>query len=178
MNAWISHVSLGVVAFAAGYFLQQVTSPPEIATTAPADEAVVDPARAPGVTGVGGIFFRSDDPAGVSAWYRERLGVGVPEGTFVFRWLEEDDPEELGYTVWGVFPASTEYFAPSDAPYMINFRVENLPVLLEDLRSAGVEVVGELEEYPNGSFAWILDPEGRKIELWEPVPSADDPYIG
>ncbi len=179
MNPWISHVALGVVAFGAGFLLRPAPTPVATLTESPPDQtAVAEAVPAPGVTGVGGIFFKSDDPATLSAWYRERLGVGVPEGTFVFQWLEQDDPDELGYTVWGVFPASTEYFAPSDSPYMINFRVENLPALLDDLRSTGVEVVGELEEYPNGAFAWILDPEGRKIELWEPVPSADDPYIG
>ena len=129
------------------------------------------------VTGLGGVFLKSDDPAALDAWYSEQLGVGTSGGPFVFEWLERDRPSEVGYTVWSIFPSTTKYFEPTVSPYMINFRVAGLERLLESLRANGVEIAGELEEHPNGKFAWIVDPEGRKIELWEPVPSAEDPYL-
>jgi catechol 2,3-dioxygenase-like lactoylglutathione lyase family enzyme len=130
------------------------------------------------VTGIGGIFFESEDLETVRSWYRDRLGIPTEAwGGSVFHWRSLDDPQERGYTVWSPFPPDSTKFAPSEQPYMLNYRVEHLPELLADLRAAGVEVVGELEEHENGKFAWILDPEGRKIELWEPVPSAEDPYL-
>lgn len=130
------------------------------------------------VTGIGGVFFKSADPAGTREWYRDHLGIESEDfGGFAFQWSEKDRPSETGYTVWSAFPDSTDYFAPSEQPFMINFRVQNLTLLLAALKEEGVEVVGEIEQHPNGKFAWILDPEGRKIELWEPVPSADDPYL-
>lgn len=131
------------------------------------------------VTGIGGVFFKSHDPPGVVEWYRTHLGIepaGFPG--FAFQWKEKDRASETGYTVWSAFEESTDYFSPSSHQFMVNFRVADLPGLLATLRSEGVEVVGEMQEHPNGKFAWVLDPEGRKVELWEPVPSADDPYLG
>jgi catechol 2,3-dioxygenase-like lactoylglutathione lyase family enzyme len=130
------------------------------------------------VTGLGGIFFKTADQAKTLEWYRERLGLDAMDFGAVFLWREHDDAEETGYTVWSPFARDTEYFAPSDAPFMVNFRVQNLDALLASLRGDGVEVVAGPKEEPNGRFAWILDPEGRKIELWEPVPSKKDPYLG
>ncbi|NIR32587.1 MAG: VOC family protein [Gammaproteobacteria bacterium] len=129
------------------------------------------------VTGLGGIFFKTGDKAETLAWYRDRLGVQTTDFGSVFLWREHGDADETGYTVWSPFAADTEYFAPSDAPFMVNFRVENLDALLTSLRAEGVRVVGGPVDEPNGRFAWIVDPEGRKIELWEPVPSKDDPYL-
>jgi predicted enzyme related to lactoylglutathione lyase len=130
------------------------------------------------VTGIGGIFFKSDDPAKVLEWYRDHLGIESNEwGGFAFQWSEQNEPTETGYTVWSTFPASTDYFAPSEQRFMVNFRVADLAGLIAALKAEGVEVVGEIEQHPNGKFAWILDPEGRKVELWEPVASADDPYL-
>jgi catechol 2,3-dioxygenase-like lactoylglutathione lyase family enzyme len=131
-----------------------------------------------GVTGIGGIFFKSDDPAMTLEWYRTHLGVEYNDwGGFPFQWRERDRPDEIGYTVWGAFPDTTAYFAPSESLFMINFRVADIEALVAALLEGGVEVVGEIEQHPNGKFAWILDPEGRKIELWEPVPSNEDPYL-
>lgn len=189
MNPWLSHTALALVAFTVGWAAHP--GPPSTADTSrdavegetpegeePAREAGVAGAEVEAeVTGLGGIFFKSEDPMGLSSWYRSRLGVGSANGTFVFTWLHADDPQEVGYTVWGVFPDSTGYFDPGEAPFMVNFRVTNLAGLLESLREQGVDIVGEVEEHPNGRFAWILDPEGRKIELWEPLPSAEDPYL-
>lgn len=130
------------------------------------------------VTGLGGVFFKSENPKETMAWYRRHLGLDSEDwGGLAFRWREEKAPEEIGYTVWSSFPASTDYFAPSDLPYMCNFRVADLDRLIAMLREEGVEIVEGVQEHPNGKFAWIRDPEGRKIELWEPVPSAKDPYL-
>ena len=130
------------------------------------------------VTGLGGVFFKSQNPAGVLDWYRTHLGIDSTERWgFAFQWRERDRPEEVGYTVWGAFSEETEYFAPSQLPFMLNFRVADLEALMEELRAAGCRVVGEIEEHENGKFAWVLDPEDRKIELWEPVPSAVDPTL-
>ena len=86
----------------------------------------------------------------------------------MFLWRERQDSSREGTTVWGVFPETTKYFAPSPAPFMINYRVRNLEALLTQLRSAGVTVDGKVVEDFNGKFAWVVDPEGNKIELWEP----------
>ncbi len=130
------------------------------------------------VTGLGGVFFKSDDPEKTKAWYREHLGLNTVDFGAVFLWKEKDAPENVGYTVWGAFDGETEYFDPSPEPFMINYRVEDLEGMLKAMRAAGVQVAGEIKKEPNGKFAWVLDPEGRKIELWEPVPSKDDPYLG
>ena len=130
------------------------------------------------VTGLGGVFFRSRDPKATLDWYRKCLGIDSDEwGGFAFRWLEADDPEETGYTVWGAFPDDTDYFGPGRQPFMLNFRVDDLERLLSALQSEGVEIAGAIQQHENGKFAWILDPEGRRVELWEPVPSKDDPYL-
>jgi lactoylglutathione lyase len=120
------------------------------------------------VTGIGGVFFRADDPERVSAWYEEHLGIPAgPSGT-TFLWWEHDDPAVEGRTVWAAFPRNTDYFGPGDQEFMINYRVRNLDRLLERLTSAGVRQVDTLEEYVYGRFAWVLDVEGNRVELWEP----------
>ena len=121
------------------------------------------------VTGLGGIFFKSNDPKKIREWYRTHLGIDAAEDGAVFRWRDIDEPERTGSTVWSAFPTETKYFAPSDKPFMINYRVKDLKALLDELRKEGVTVVGQIEEYDYGKFGWILDPEGNKIELWEPV---------
>ncbi|MEL6547251.1 MAG: VOC family protein [Myxococcota bacterium] len=128
------------------------------------------------VTGIGGVFFKSDNPTDLRRWYNERLGLDAGEYGMTFFWREQHQ-DNIGYSVWNPFRSSTDYFAPSPEPFMVNFRVEHLEELLEELRSAGVEVVGEIAQEPNGKFAWILDPDGNKLELWEPVPSKEDPYL-
>jgi predicted enzyme related to lactoylglutathione lyase len=121
------------------------------------------------VTGLGGVFFKCDDPEKMKNWYREHLGIESDQYGSMFEWRQKENPEQKGITVWSPFPSATGYFAPSDKPYMFNYRVENLHALLEMLRKEGVQVVGEVEEYDYGKFGWIMDPEGNKIELWEPV---------
>ncbi len=121
------------------------------------------------VTGIGGIFFKSRDPKALGAWYRTHLGIEVEEwGGTAFRWKGPDNPEGVGTTVWSPFAAETSYFAPSTASFMINYRVEDLHVLLAVLRAEGVQVGEKVEESEHGKFSWIMDPDGNKIELWQP----------
>ena len=121
------------------------------------------------VTGIGGIFFKSPDPEALGAWYREHLGIGVePWGGAAFRWATPDNPSGTGTTIWSPFKADTTYFAPSTASFMINYRVADLHALLALLRSEGCTVDDKVEESEHGKFGWMVDPEGNKLELWQP----------
>ncbi len=121
------------------------------------------------VTGIGGIFFKSQDPKKLKGWYQEHLGITPDaEGYIQFEWRKKADPDRVGYTVWGPFPNDTDYFKPSAKPFMVNFRVADLQALLEQLRKEGVQVDDKVEEYDFGKFGWIMDPEGNRVELWEP----------
>ena len=122
------------------------------------------------VTGIGGVFFKSrGDRKALADWYHRHLGMQLESfGGAILRW-PDDTAEDKGLTVWHVADASSKWFAPSTAPFMINYRVDNLDEMLEDLRGAGVQVVGGPDAAENGKFAWILDPDGNKVELWEPM---------
>lgn len=122
------------------------------------------------VTGLGGVFFKTADPKKTREWYGKHLGLPVDDYGASFQWLEVDKPDSKSpaLTQWSPFAADTKYFQPSDKPYMFNYRVENLVELLKVLKEEGVEIVGEMQEYPYGKFGWIMDPDGNKIELWEP----------
>lgn len=122
------------------------------------------------VTGIGGVFFKSDDPEKLYRWYEKHLGVmREPNGQGVaFHWRDADDSEKKGFTAWSIFPRESKYFDPSPAGHMINYRVEDLDALLEVLKEEGVEIDPHREDYDYGRFAWITDPEGNRIELWEP----------
>ena len=121
------------------------------------------------VTGIGGVFFKSrDDHAALAAWYEKHLGIKLePWGGSVLQWTD-DQAEDNGLTVWNIAPQDSSTFAPSDAVFMINYRVDNLGELIADLQAGGVKILGGPESHENGKFAWILDPEGNKVELWEP----------
>ena len=119
------------------------------------------------VTGVGGVFFRANDPGGMTDWYRKHLGICAEDGHADFVWREHDRPDAVGRTAWSVFPEDTDYFGPARPAFMINYRVANLDRMLAQLRSGGV-AVEKIEDYDYGRFAWITDPEGNRIELWEP----------
>ena len=122
------------------------------------------------VTGLGGIFFKSKEPKELTSWYDKHLGLNFGKNTWsTFKWRERDNPDQIGRTEFSVFSATTDYYAPSNSPFMFNFRVENLEQLIEILRGEGVTIVGDIEVYEYGKFGWILDPEGNKIELWEPI---------
>lgn len=126
------------------------------------------PAR---VTGIGGVFFKARDRAVLGEWYRRHLGIDVQDRGFaVFRWRDETDPERGGATVWSLFPEDTEYFGSRDQRAMINYRVADLDAVLAALRREGVTVDERVEETPEGRFGWITDPEGNRIELWQPPP--------
>ncbi len=118
------------------------------------------------VTGFGGIFFKSRDPVALAAWYAKHLGLNVDDwGGVRF----DEDEQRAGYTLWSAFPADTTHFAPSTQPFMINFRVDDLEALLARLRAAGVEVDPRIDEGEFGRFGWIMDPDGTRIELWQPL---------
>ena len=128
------------------------------------------------VTGIGGVFVKSKDTDGLVKWYREVLGFPFDGYGSSFLMREHDAPEQAGYNVWGPFKADTDYFEPSEKEFMINLRVRNLDALMERLLAAGVKEVKPRENHDYGKFAWIVDPEGTKLELWEqvgPVPDLD-----
>ena len=120
------------------------------------------------VTGIGGIFFKSKDPNQLREWYRKHLGIESESwGGVAFQW--SDDPRaKTGATIWSVFPDETKYFQPADKPFMINFRVADLSTLLAQLREEGVEVDDKMDESEFGKFGWVMDPDGNRVELWEP----------
>ena len=120
------------------------------------------------VTGFGGIFVKSKNSADLKKWYGEHLGIAVDDYGATFKFRDHKNPEKEGYSVWGLFKEDTKYFDPSNKEFMINFRVEDLDGLLKSLEAAGIKQVDKMEEYDYGRFAWIIDPEGTKIELWEP----------
>jgi len=125
----------------------------------------------PRVTGIGGIFFFCDDPAAVREWYGKNLGLAINEYGSSFEVRNAHRPEEINYLQWSPFEKGDAYFAPSNKEFMINYRVQNIEALVKQLKENGVTVVDEIESYDYGKFVHILDPEGTKIELWEPVDS-------
>jgi len=121
------------------------------------------------VTGLGGVFIKVADPDNLIGWYRDHLGVEKEDyGASVnFEWRHKDDPEKTGMTVLSLFPEDTQYFGPKNGGFMLNFRVDDMDALLNELTTGGVEVNGR-EDSEYGRFAWITDPEGNRVELWEP----------
>lgn len=120
------------------------------------------------VTGIGGIFLKARDPKRLAAWYREHLGVPIDEGQTYGTFTAGESPS-AEQTVWSTFPLDTPYFAPSEAAFMVNYRVSNLDKMLAQLRAAGAVVDERVETYDYGKFGWASDPEGNRFELWEPV---------
>ena len=121
------------------------------------------------VTGIGGIFFKAKDPKTLSEWYRVHLGIDVQAwGGAAFDWANPDNPSGTGTTAWNLFAQDTKYFAPSEAPFMVNYRVADLVALLAALKAEGCAVEDKMDDTEYGKFGWVVDPEGNKIELWEP----------
>ena len=121
------------------------------------------------VTGIGGIFFKGKDPTTPSSWYGRHLGIPVEDwGGTAFRSAGPDNPSGAGTTVWSVFDDESTYFAPGEARFMVNYRVEDLHALLAALHAEGCAVDEKVEESEFGKFGWVIDPEGDKVELWEP----------
>jgi len=121
------------------------------------------------VTGIGGIFFKANDLDASKQWYQTNLGIDIQQWNgAAFEWRERDQPDRTGATVWSLFAHDSNYFAPSEAPFMINYRVDNLDELLAQLRAAGVTVDEQVADVEYGRYGWIMDPDGNRIELWEP----------
>ncbi len=124
------------------------------------------------VIGIGGIFFKAKDKNLLCDWYKKHLGIPVEDwGGAVFKWTDIATLNKEAFTVWSPFKDDTSYFNPSEKSFMLNFVVDDLAPLITLLKSEGIEFIGEAIEEENGKFAWILDPEGNKIELWEPLKS-------
>jgi predicted enzyme related to lactoylglutathione lyase len=120
------------------------------------------------VTGIGGVFFKARDPKALAAWYAKHLGFALEDwGGAILKW-PEDKAEDKGLTVWSLAESDSKWFAPSESNLMINYRVDDLGALLAQLTEAGVKIVKGPDAEENGKFAWIMDPEGNKVELWEP----------
>ena len=121
------------------------------------------------VTGIGGVFFHAQDPAALRAWYKEHLGIDVqPWGGAAFEWVDGAGNPVKGTTAWLIDKAGNDHFAPSSAPFMINYRVADLDALLAALRAEGCHVLDKTSDSEYGMFGWVVDPEGNKVELWQP----------
>lgn len=120
------------------------------------------------VTGIGGIFFKCKDPKKMRDWYKDHLGLNTNEYGAVFEWYQGSDNSKKGFSQWSPFSEKTKYFQPSEKDFMINYRVQNLEKLVEQLKKENVTIVDKIETYEYGKFVHIMDMEGNKIELWEP----------
>lgn len=121
------------------------------------------------VTGIGGIFFKCKDPKKQREWYQQNLGMETNEYGSMFEFREAENPDKKAYLQWSPFAENTKYFEPSEREFMINYRVKNIEVLVDQLQAAGVTICDSIESYEYGKFVHVMDPEGNKIELWEPV---------
>ena len=120
------------------------------------------------ILGIGGIFFKSANKDQLSAWYREKMGIDHDQYGATFKWRSMDEPAKENLTIWSIFPSSSDYFGPSTSGFMINYIVDDLDALLEKLRNGSVQIDPKREDTDYGRFAWVYDPDGNKIELWEP----------
>jgi predicted enzyme related to lactoylglutathione lyase len=121
------------------------------------------------VVGIGGVFIKARDPQALREWYRKHLGMDIESwGGMAFEWNRPDGPGDDGKTIWSVFEESSTYFDPGSARFMVNYIVMDLPAVLEALRGEGCDVDPKTEESEFGRFGWVMDPEGNRIELWEP----------
>ena len=132
-------------------------------------EASTVPIERGRILGIGGIFFKSANPKQTREWYSQHLGLADKGGGFMMPWREKDNSEKEHVTVWSVFPANTKYFEPGQAAFMVNYIVDDLDALLERLQKQGVKIDPKRQNEDYGRFAWIYDPDGNKIELWQPV---------
>jgi len=125
----------------------------------------------PKVTGIGGVFFASDDPSTMQNWYSDNLGIALDPYGSVFEFRNGNNPDEINYLRWSLFKKDSEYLKPSKKEFMVNYRVQNLEGLVDQLKQNGISILDTIAIYEYGKFAHIMDPEGNKIELWEPVDS-------
>jgi len=129
------------------------------------------------VTGIGGFFFKLEDPTKTIKWYQEHLGLNTDQYGTTSEWNSAINPKEKGFTQWSPMDSKTEYFMPSQKDFMINYRVENRVELVDILRSEGVQILDKIVSYSYGKFVHILDPDGHSIELWEPIDSEYDELV-
>lgn len=132
----------------------------------------IDPAvndTTPKVTGIGGIFFFSDDPKQIREWYGKNLGLEINEYGSTFEFRNANRPEEINYLEWSPFKKGSKYFAPSQKEFMINYRVQNIEGLVKKLKASGVTIIDSIQTFDYGKFVHVMDPEGNKMELWEPI---------
>jgi predicted enzyme related to lactoylglutathione lyase len=142
-----------LVSFLLGYGFRSLTTSPN---------------TGPRVTGLGGIFFKAKDPAALKTWYEKNLGMRMVQSGTNFEWHQGMDSTKKGFTIWAPFKETTKYFQPSEKQFMINYRVEQLDALLVKLKATGILPTDTVERVSYGSFVHLMDPEGNKIELWEP----------
>jgi predicted enzyme related to lactoylglutathione lyase len=121
------------------------------------------------VTGIGGVFFKARNPKELMEWYDQHLGIQFQHGFIQFKWADDQGNKPTGSTTLSIFKEDSTHFSPGEKSFMINFRVSDLRALLAELKEKGVTIVGDIQEYEYGRFGWIVDPEGHKIELWEPI---------
>ncbi|MEM8895411.1 MAG: VOC family protein [Bacteroidota bacterium] len=167
----MNHLNLLILAFA---LLTLSCTPPDKETSEETSAPIINASSQqlpPKVTGIGGIFFQAEQPDSIKSWYGNNLGMAVDNFGAVFEFRNGNNPEEINYLRWSVFEENDEYIQPSNKPYMINYRVQNIEGLVAQLQDSNVTIVDEIVEYPYGKFVHIMDPEGTKIELWEPVDS-------
>ncbi len=138
---------------------------------APDQDTIESNDTTPKVTGIGGIFFKAENPKEVKEWYSKNLGLATDDFGSPFEFRNAHRPDEINYLNWDAFPDSTDYFDPSGKAFMINYRVQNIEALVKNLKENGVNILDEIAVYEYGKFVHIMDPEGNKIELWEPVDS-------
>lgn len=121
------------------------------------------------VTGIGGIFFKAKDASALQAWYKRHLGIDVqPWGGAAFEWTDAEGRPAGGTTAWSINPEQSDCFAPGTASFMVNYRVEDLHGLVKVLKEEGCHVLEKMDDSEYGKFAWVIDPEGNKVELWQP----------
>lgn len=135
----------------------------------PVETAIID--TTPRVTGIGGIFFKSENPGQTRQWYGENLGLAISDYGSTFEFRDASCPDQINYLQWAAFSKSTDYFEPSKKEFMINYRVQYMEALVRKLRKNGVTIIDSIDVYDYGKFVHIMDPDGNKIELWEPVDS-------
>ncbi len=156
-------ISLAIIAsFASGYAVKSMVAPAH---------SSVPPKR---VTGIGGIFFKCKDPGKLKEWYRIHLGLNTDKYGTNFEWREGSDSSRKGFTQWSPFSEKTKYFAPSTKEFMINYRVADMDYLIAELRKEGVTILDTIETVEYGKFLHIADPEGNKIQLWQPIDEVYD----
>jgi len=123
------------------------------------------------ILGIGGVFFKSSNPAETRAWYAKHLGLADKGGGAMLPWREKDNPQNEHLTVWSVFPADTKYFGSGNSQLMINYIVDDMDAFLDRMKQEGVKIDPKRQDVPYGKFAWIYDSDGNKIELWQPLPA-------